>query len=68
MFDELLERTHRGALRDERLKLVAMLAQQLELQCSIGGVILRMTQRKGFTVLGEGRRIDGEQHQERIFP
>ena len=67
MFDELLERTHRGALGDERLKLVAMLEQELELQFSVGGVVFRMTGSKGFAVLGEGPRIDGEQHQELVF-
>ena len=67
MFDELFERPQRGALRDERLKLVAMLEQQIELQFSIGGVVFRMTGSKGFTVLGEGGRIDGEQHQERVL-
>src|SRR5262245_18293115 len=67
MFDELLERTQRGALRDEWLKLIAMPEQQIELQFRIGGVVLRMTRRKGFTVLGEGSRVDGEQHQERVF-
>ena len=66
MFDELFERPQRGALRAERLKRVAMLEQQSELQCSIGGVVLRMTRSKGFTVLGEGRRVNGEQPQERV--
>jgi hypothetical protein len=68
MFDELLERPYRGALGDERLKLVAMLEQQLERQCSVGGVIFRMTRSKGFAVLSEGTRIDGEQNEERVFP
>ena len=68
MCDELCERTQRGALRDERLKLVAMREQQIALQCSIGGVVCRMTRSKGFTVLGEGRRVDGAQHQERVLP
>src|SRR5262245_32195097 len=67
MCDALLERTQRGALRDERLKLGAMLEQQLERQCSIGGLIVRRTRRKGCTVLGEGSRIDGAPHQERVL-
>jgi hypothetical protein len=66
MCDELLEHTHRGALREERRKLVAMLEQKLELQVSVGGVIFRMTGSKGFAVLGEGNRSDGEQPQELV--
>jgi hypothetical protein len=67
MFDEWLKRPYRGALGDERLQRVAMLEQKLERQCSVGGVICRMTGSKGFAVVGEGPRSDGEQNQERVF-
>jgi hypothetical protein len=67
MFDEWLERTHPGALGDERLTLVAMPEQELELQCSGSGGVFRMTGSEGFAVLGQGNRIDGEQHQELVF-
>jgi hypothetical protein len=68
MFDEWLEHPQRGALRDERLKLVAMLEQPSALQVSSGGVVLRLPRSKGCTGLGEGSRVDGAQPQAGVFP
>src|SRR5215471_18690702 len=39
VFDELGERTHRGALRRAGVERVAMGQQQCELKCGIGGVV-----------------------------
>jgi len=68
MCDAWLERTHRGAWGVEGLEFVAMREQELELQFRVRGVIFRMTGSKGFAVLSQGTRIDGEQHQELVFP
>jgi hypothetical protein len=67
MFDEWLERTHPGALGDERLKLGTMLEQELERQFSVSGVVFRRTGSEGFAVLGQGHRIHGEPNQELGF-
>ena len=39
MCDELFEGAHGGALRIERLQLVPMREEQLELQCGVGGIV-----------------------------
>jgi hypothetical protein len=63
MCDELLTRTQRGALGDERLECVAMLQQELKLRRGVRGVICRMAGRAGFPVFGQGARTDREQHE-----
>jgi hypothetical protein len=67
MFDELLKRPQRSALGGEGLEFVAMLQQELKLQCSVRGVVFRMAACEGFTVCGQGARIDREQDEECIF-
>jgi hypothetical protein len=63
MCDAWLERTHPGALGDERLQRVTRREQELARQFSVRGVVLRMTGSEGVAVLGQGHRIHGEQHQ-----
>ena len=48
MFDKLFEGTHRGALGLEGLEFVAMLEQELKLECRISGVVLGVAGREGF--------------------
>ena len=67
MFDEWLKRTQRGALGGEGLEFVAMLQQELQLQCSVRGVVFRMAGGEGFAVFGQGARMDREQHEECIL-
>jgi hypothetical protein len=63
VFDELFQGAHGGALRCEGLQLVAVGAQQFELQCGVGGVILRAAGGKRFTVPCEGQGGDGKEHE-----
>ena len=64
VFNELCQSTHGGALRLEGLQLVAVRAEQCELQFGISGVILRATGGKRFAVPCEGQGVDGKEHQE----
>src|SRR5262245_20017187 len=67
MCDELRKRTQRSALGGERVELVAMLQQELTLQCSVRGVVFRMAECEGFAVLGQGARSDRAQDEEGIL-
>ena len=67
MCDKWLKRTQRGALGGEGLEFVAMLQQELKLQCSVRGGVLRMAGREGFAVFGQGAGIDREQDEECLF-
>ena len=67
MFDELFEGAHGGALRMERLQLVAMGEQQFELECGIGGVIFGPAGREGFAVPRQCQGIDGKEDQKVIL-
>jgi hypothetical protein len=68
MVAKLFEGTHGGALGLEGLELVAMLAQELKLECRVRGIVLGVAGSEGFAVLGQGQRIDGEQDEERVWP
>src|SRR5437879_6341669 len=63
MCDELLAGAHGGAVWMERLQLVAMGAQQCELECGIGGGIFGPTGRKGFAVARQRQGVEGEEDQ-----
>ena len=60
VFDELCQGTHGGALWVEGRQLVAVGAQQFELQCGVRGVILRAAGGKRFAVPGEGQGVERE--------
>ena len=64
VFDELREGAHRGALRIERLQLVAMGEQQFELEFGVGGVIFGPAGGKGFAIPCQGQGIDRERARE----
>ena len=64
VFNELCQSTHGGALRLEGRQLVAVSAEQCELQFGVSGVILRATGGKRFAVPCEGQGVDGQEHQE----
>ena len=66
VFDELCEGAHRGALRLERLQLVAMGEQQFELECGIGGVVFGPAGGEGFAIPRQRQGIDGKEHQKVI--
>jgi hypothetical protein len=62
-FDEWLKRTPRGALGGEGWECVARLQPELQLPCSVRGVVCRMVGCEGVAVCGQGARIDREQHE-----
>jgi len=66
VFDELGERTHRGALRREGVQLVAMGQQQCELECGIGGVVFGPAEGEGFARARQRQRIAGEEDEKVI--
>ena len=66
VFDELVERAHGGALRLERLKLVAMGEEQCELECGIRRVVFGPAGGKGFTIARQRQRIDGKEDEKVI--
>jgi hypothetical protein len=59
--DELGEGAHRGALRLERLELVAMGEQQCELECGVGGVVFGPARGEGFARLRQRQGMDREE-------
>jgi len=61
--NELCQGTHDGALWSEGLQRVAVSAEQCELQCGIGGVILCAAGGKRFAVPCEGQGVDGKEHE-----
>jgi hypothetical protein len=63
VFDELRQGAHRGALRDKGGEFVTVFAQDLDLECGIGGVIFGPARGKRFAVLGHGEWIDGKEHE-----
>lgn len=67
VFDELFQGAHGRALWGEGLQLVAVGAQPFELECSVGGVILRAARGKRFAVAREGQWIDGKEDEEVVF-
>jgi hypothetical protein len=66
MCDALCQGAQRGALRMERLQLVAMGQQPCKLQGGIGGVIFGPAGGKGFTIPRQCQRIDGKEPQKGI--
>ena len=66
VFDELCQRTHRGALRCERVQLVAMGQQQVELEFGIGGIVFGPAGRESFTIPRQHERIDREEDEKVI--
>jgi len=66
MCDELGEGAHRGALRLERLQLIAMGEQECEWEFSVSGVIFGPAGGEGFAVPGQRNRIDGKEDQKVI--
>ena len=67
MFDELFAGTHRGAWGGEGREFVAMLEKALKLEFRVSGIVLGVAGRDGFTVLGQGWRIDGEQNKKFVL-
>ena len=67
MFDELCEGTHRGALRRERLQLVAMGEQQFELECGIRGVVFGPAGCEGFAIPRQRQGVEREENQKVIL-
>ena len=67
VFDELGEGAHGGALRLERLQLVAMGEQQFELECGVCGVVFGPAGREGFAIPRQRQRIDREEDQKVIL-
>ena len=67
VFDELCEGAHGGALRLERLQLVAMGEQQCELEGGVRGVVFGPAGREGFAIPRQRQRIDGEEDQKVIL-
>ena len=66
-FDELVERTHRGALRLEGLELVTMGEEQFELEFGVGGVVFGPAGGEGFTIPRQRQRIEGKEDQKVIL-
>ena len=64
--DALFQRAHLRTLRLERFQLVAMLEQELELACSVRGIILGAAGGASREIPREGERIDGEQDKELV--
>jgi hypothetical protein len=54
------------ALGGKRGALVAVCEEECDLECGIGGVVFGPAGGKRFTVLGQGERIDGKEHEEII--
>jgi hypothetical protein len=65
--DELGEGAHRGALRIERLQLVAMGEPQCELECGVRGVVFGSAGREGFAIPRQRQGIDREEDQKVIL-
>ena len=65
--DEWGQRAPLWALRLERLRLVAMFEQELELECGVRGIILGAAGGESLAVLCEGEGLDGEQDKERVL-
>ena len=66
-FDELCEGAHRGALRVERLQLVAMGEQQCELEGGVRGVVFGPAGREGCAIPRQGQGIEREEDQKVIL-
>ena len=67
VFDELCEGAHRGALRLERLQLVAMGEQQFELEGGVRGIVFGSAGREGFAIPRQRQGIDREEDQKVIL-
>src|SRR5207237_1301566 len=67
VFNGVGQGTHAGALWIERLQLVAVSAEQFELQFGVGGVIFRAAGGKRFPIPCEGQGVDGKEHEEVVF-
>jgi hypothetical protein len=67
VFDELVERAHRGALWLEWLERVAMGEEQLELEFGVGGVVFGPAGGEGFAIPRQGQRIEGKEDQKIIL-
>ena len=61
VFDELFEGAHGGALRLERLQLVAMGEEQFELEVSVRGVVFGPAGGEGFAIPCQRQGIDREE-------
>ena len=67
VFDELGEGAHRGALRLERLQLVAMGEQQFELECGVRGVVFGPAGCEGFAIPRQRQGVEREENQKVIL-
>jgi hypothetical protein len=67
MVDELRQSTHCWALGVQRRQCVTMREQECKLEFGVSGVVFGMTGREGFTVLGQGPRVDGKQDEEVVL-
>ncbi|MCY1432001.1 hypothetical protein D9M71_479840 [compost metagenome] len=67
MFCQAGQNTHRRALRHQLRKPLGIGEQQLKRPLRIGRIILGTAADKGFTVFGQGTRIDGEQAKELVL-
>jgi hypothetical protein len=67
VFDELGEGAHRGALRMERLQLVAMGEQQCELECGVRGGVFGAAGREGVAIPRQRQGIEREEDQKVIL-
>src|SRR5215813_1082307 len=65
--DELLAGAYGGALWRERLQLVVMRQQQVELECGSGGGIFGPTGREGFAGARQRQGVEGEEDQKVIL-
>ena len=67
VFDELRQGAHCRALGGEGGEPVAVFEEEFDLEFGIGGVVFGPAGSKRFTVLGQGERIDGKEHEEIIL-
>jgi hypothetical protein len=66
VFDQWCEGTPGRTLRLQRLQLVAMGEEQVELECGSGGVIFGSAGRKSLTLPRQGQRLDGKEDEKVI--
>jgi hypothetical protein len=66
VFDELRSGAHRGALGREWGELGAVCEEKFDWELGLGGVVLSPARGKRCTVLGQGERMDGKEHEEII--
>ena len=67
VFGEAEQCAHVLALRLQRGKSLWVSHEKIQGQFGIGGIVLGATGFEGLTVLGQGRRVDGKEHQEVVL-